>query len=73
MVQRNENALRTPSTPVSDQTSQEKRRKLNNDKDTDVEAARADYKTRLSNAWRTCKGVGFGPGSYGGGDGGGAA
>ena len=54
---------RTPTVAasVSDQTSQEKRRKLD-----DPEAAYEARKAQLSNAWRTTSGVGFGPGSFGG-------
>lgn len=31
----------------------------------DVEKAREDYKARISNAWRSTKGIGLGPGSFG--------
>lgn len=33
--------------------------------DNDVERARENYKKRMSEAWRTTGGVGFGPGSFG--------
>lgn len=41
-------------TLVSDQT-----------RDNNVERARENYKKRMSDAWRTTGGTGFGPGSFG--------
>ena len=49
-------AWRNPGAAVSDQTPE------------DPEVARERYKQKLSNAWRTPSGVGFGPGSFGAGD-----
>ena len=48
-------AWRNPGAAVSDQTPE------------DPEAAREAYKVRLSNAWKTTSGTGFGPGSFGAG------
>ena len=50
-----EDAWRNPGAAVSDQTPE------------DPEAAREAYKVRLSNAWKTTSGTGFGPGSFGAG------
>lgn len=48
-------AWRNPGAAVSDQTPEA------------PEAAREAYKVRLSNAWKTTSGTGFGPGSFGAG------
>jgi len=60
MCKRVENSWRSPNTNsatvTNDQTTAP---------DDDVENAREAYKKKISEAWRSTKGVGFGPGSFG--------